>query len=332
MNNQWGRNTHRTQGGSPAGFLLAALLCLFLIGGGVYGWFVRETLQKQIGNLTKTNIELAEALTKAEAERTELASNIEALKHNTGQWAGELEQDYANLQLNEVPKLNRLLDKRDATISELEKQLDTLKKDSNVNAQKITHLETELQEAQVEAGKNTDIISDLQARAQSLAGEMDKLRSESEDLGAARSRTESFLIAAQEKAKSAELKLSALQKERIPELETALSSEKAKAAALERQLEALALLAKDPPPEPSQSESDEQPAGDAIERSPRNSAAIASLLDDQPGLSSLDDNRRRKLQNELASGACVTDALESVFDKVPLIVMRNLMRELKSDC
>lgn len=322
MNNQWGRNTQTPRGGSSAGFLLAAVLCLILIGAGVYGWFVRENLQAEIAGLTEANSTLADELAKAEAERKDLTDDITALKRNAGQWAGKLEQDYADLQLNEVPKLNRLLDKRDATIATLEKQLDTLK--ANATAEK-TRLESELTAAKAEVERSSETISGLQADAEKLNGELAQMKTQSDDLGDARSRTETLLKAARSEAEAAKAKLAALN-QRVPELEKALAVEKARTTALERQLATLSapVTGETPPP-------DEQTPGDTG-RKPRDGAEIAALLAAQPGLGRLDDTRRSRLQDELTSGACVTDALESVFDRVPLVVMRDLMRKLKSDC
>ena len=325
MNNQWGRNTQTPRGGSPAGFLLAAVLCLVLIGAGVYGWFVRENLRSEIADLTASNSELSAKLAKAEADRKGLSDDIDALKRNAGQWAGKLEQDYADLQLNEVPKLNRLLDKRDATIAALEKQLDTMK--ANAAADK-TRLETDLHAATAEAEGGRQTIGDLRSEAEKLAGELEQLKAQSGDFDDVRSRTETLLKTAQSEASAAKSKLADLN-QHVLELEKALSAEKTRAAALERQLAALSTPAADQSSEQPQADT-QTPIDNA--RKPRDDAEIAALLAAQRGLGRLDDAKRRRLQDELASGACVTDALESVFDKVPLVVMRDLMRKLKSDC
>jgi chromosome segregation ATPase len=331
MSNRWGRNTQLTQGGSSAGFVLAALLCLLLIGAGVYGWFVRQNLQAEIAGLNTANAKLADKLAKAETDRTKLAADIEALKRNAGQWAGELEQDYANLQLNEVPKLNRLLDKRDATITDLERQLDALKADGATNVQEKARLASDLQTARGAARRDAEIIADLRAKVDTLASEAERLRAESGQLGDARARAQSLLVAAQARAEAAEKKLETLQKERIPGLEREIATQRARVAALELRL-ATPDAKEETRPQPMQAEPAKQPTTDGTGRPPRDGAQIAALLDSQPGLNALDDQRRRQLQDELSSGACVTDALDRVFDRVPLIVMRNLMRELKSDC
>ena len=59
---------------------------------------------------------------------------------------------------------------------------------------------------------------------------------------------------------------------------------------------------------------------------------VDTIIGTTRGVGFLDDEKKQRLKDQLVSGACVTDALESVFDKVPLILMRNLMRDFKSDC
>lgn len=324
MTNQWGRNTQTPRGGSSSGLVLAAILCLVLIGAGVYGWFARQNLQAEIAGLSIANASLTDKLAQAEADRKSLSDDMAALKQNAGQWAGKLEQDYADLQLNEVPKLNRLLDKRDETIAALQKRLDAL--NAHAVADKA-RLETELADAKAEIERSSETIVSLQAEAEKLTGDLEQLKAQSGDLGDARSRSETFLRAAQSEAATAKSKLEALNA-RVPELEKALVAEKARTAILERQLAALSRSKADEALETPRA--DEQTPNSV--RKPRDSAEIATLLATQRGLDRLDDAKRQQLLEALSSGACVTNALESVFDRVPPVVMRDLMRKLKSDC
>lgn len=323
MSNQWGRSTQVGRGGG-SGFLLPAILGLLLIGAGVYGWLVRQNLQGEIASLTERNATLTDQLTEAEATRQKLADDMEALKRNSGQWAGKLEQDYSDLQLNELPKLNRLLDKRDATISDLEKQIDALKSQALRLAQGKTDAEKALNELQ-DAEKSKAVTNDdRQSQIDALKTELEQAVAERDEIEAVRMRTQSLLLAAQADAAASKTSLSTLQKQKLPELERELAAERAKIRDLEQRL---ATNKPTTPVETIPAKEPEQPG-----RTPRDGATVSALLDELPGLGGLDETERRRLQDELASGACVTDALETVFDKVPLIVMRNLMRELKSDC
>jgi hypothetical protein len=55
-------------------------------------------------------------------------------------------------------------------------------------------------------------------------------------------------------------------------------------------------------------------------------------MQDTPGLDRLNDTQRDRLERTLVSGECVTNALGGVFKRVPVLALRNLMRDLDSDC
>lgn len=323
MSNQWGRNTQVARSGS-SGFLLAAILCVVLIGAGVYGWLVRQTLHAEIAALTESNTALSDKLAASETSQKKITDEMNSQKRNSGEWAGKLEQDYADLQLNEVPKLNRLLDKRDATISKLEKDVNALKSQALRLSEEKTAAEEALKTLREGAAADTADASDLQAHTEALNAELERLRAEKSDLESARAGTQSLLLAAQADATAAKSTLTTLQNQKIPGLERELATEKAKNQALEQKLALTKPTATDQAPPVT--------ASGGPGRTPRDDAEVATLVNGLPGLGGLDESERRKLQDQLASGACVTEALETVFDKVPLIVMRNLMRELKSDC
>ncbi|URK87844.1 hypothetical protein LP421_08725 [Rhizobium sp. RCAM05350] len=83
-----------------------------LIAAGGYFWVARQNMQAEIAALKADTASLTAELTKVTAEKDKANSDLVNLKKNSGNWAEELEKDYAELKLNEVPKLNRLLDKR----------------------------------------------------------------------------------------------------------------------------------------------------------------------------------------------------------------------------
>ena len=60
--------------------------------------------------------------------------------------------------------------------------------------------------------------------------------------------------------------------------------------------------------------------------------AVEAALRAAPGLDALSAADRQALKDALVSGACVTTALESVFDDVPILALRNLIRDLNSGC
>ena len=55
-------------------------------------------------------------------------------------------------------------------------------------------------------------------------------------------------------------------------------------------------------------------------------------MNDTPGLDRLTSGQHDQLERVLVSGECVTNALGGVFKRVPVLTLRNLMRDLDSDC
>lgn len=70
-------------------------------------------------------------------------------------------------------------------------------------------------------------------------------------------------------------------------------------------------------------------AGDPKRRPERR---VIEAMEKTPGLDRLSKPDYDRLKAALVSGQCVTTGLEAVFDRVPVITLRNLMRDLKSKC
>lgn len=346
MSNQWGRDHQVTRGGGSSGALLPILLCLALIGGGAYFWFARQALQAEIAVLTAQTASLSQDLSSAIAEKDKANNDLAEFRKNSGNWAGELEQEYAELKLNEVPKLNRLLDKRDADISTLEKLLSTEKAAAKSASDGFTATLAKIQE-QLDAAKSD--TADARKQAQDLAADKVALNKEVASLRSAVERAMADTVAArkalEQKQAEAEKKpptfKSALDLARdvqIKTLEQSLGEERRKVAVLEKQLaDQAAALARGSDTEPADTPADNGSTDtsetvSAVDSTPRDGALVETVLGATRGLGFLDDERTQRLKDRLIAGACVTDALESVFDKVPLVLMRNLMRDLKSDC
>ncbi len=357
MSNQWGRNNQPRTAGS-SGFLLPAFLCLIIAGGGVYLWFARQAMQAEIAAVNVENIDLTTTIGKITAERDKLATDMKIFRENSGDWAGELEKEFAELKLNEVPKLNRLLDKRDADISDLEKQLADVKSQSAKAADDYAVTIAKIS-SQLESTKQT--AQSLEKRVRDIDTERRKL---SDDLAAARQlatrtaeerdRAQTALVKQQQEAETA---IAAAKSETdqsrdraISALEAALAGERRKVADLETRLAAASRRAAEVPASTeagpkTTSVPEEQPVAtsrdaagesEAIDTPPvltaRPEASVETALRLTPGLGNLNAEKSAALKEKLVSGVCVTTALESVFERVPVIVMRNLMRDLKSDC
>lgn len=353
MSNQWGRNNQVTRSSGSSGLVLPAILCIALIGAGGYFWFARQAMQTEISGLQNEANALKADVAKALAQRDEAAANLVELKKNSGNWAGELEKDYANLTLNEIPKLNRLLDKRDADISTLEKLLATDKAAAKAAADDfmatIDKLNAALSEARSTREAARQQIEQLTADKQAANKQVSNLKA---DLERATSETVAARKALDQKTTEAKTQpptfKSALDLARdvqIKTLEGSLFEERQKVVALDQKVVALeqqladqAAALKAATVQPADTSPLEN-AGPAEEkttpipgRTPRDRLVVDNIIDTTRGVGVLDQDKTQRLKEQLVSGACVTDALESVFDRVPLILMRNLMRDFKSDC
>ncbi|MBW9061977.1 hypothetical protein JNB71_01485 [Rhizobium herbae] len=344
MSNQWGRNSQVTRSGGSSGFLLPAILCAVLIAASGYFWFTRQAMQAEIAELKAQAGSLTDQLGKVTAERDKVTGDLAEFRKNSGNWAGELEQEYAELKLNEVPKLNRLLDKRDADISRLEKLLSTERAAAKSAADDFTatiaKLDADLTAAKSDAASAKNEAESLAAEKLALNTQLTSLRSAVEramaDAAAARKALEQKQADAQETAafKSALEARDA----RIETLEQSLGEARRRVAALEKQLAddaAAAAVARETSEKPDTPLSTDLPStagANAGALTPRDSQLVENVIGTTRGLGFLDEEKTQRLKDKLIAGACVTDALESVFDKVPLVLMRNLMRDFKSDC
>lgn len=424
MTNQWGREKSVVSRSSGSSFLLPALLLVLLIAGGAYGWYLREGLKTEIAGLTSEIAGLTQSLEetstrleKATSERDSLQKEIAAVRTNSGSWAEDLEKEYTELKLNEVPKLNRLLDKRDADISALESEIASLRQaaDAAQEAQSkaIAGWQAKLDaETKRVAALQADVIAqdsaalDLQKQLEAAKAEREALQSRSEaaltqaeeqlavatteaselktrlaTLEAAQSGSQKALADAKSQASAATAEAAQL-KTRLANTETGELSDLAKRletataeraaavddfqaalkanadlkaelaaakAALETAEKASAAAPRGIEPsvtsEPettvtSPAVAEETPATDSqaveppavIARQPRDRQRVESVLTTAPGLDTLDVAAMKTLGDRLVEGACVTDALDDVFERVPLVALRNLIRDLGSDC
>lgn len=125
---------------------------------------------------------------------------------------------------------------------------------------------------------------------------------------------------------------------RIAELESRLADTEGELAASQEVLDRLRLerrSSKAPQIVAEDVEVDAAKLPDALENSAldaRDPDAVAAALRTAPGLETLSDTDRQKLIDTLVAGECVTTALKSVFERVPILTLRNLIRDLHSDC
>lgn len=344
MSNQWGRDNQAARGRGSSGLLLPAILCVALIGAGGYFWFARQSMQADIAALTSRTASLTAELAEVTAAKDKANSDLVKFKRNSGNWAEELEKDYAELKLTEIPKLNRLLDKRDTDISALEQRLSTERTAAKSAADDLNATIAGLN-GQLSAAKT--VSNDARTQVQELNAEKLVLNKQIASLKAAFERAAANAAAAQkaleQKITDAEKKppafksaLDLARDAQIQTLEQSLGEERRKVETLQKQLEDQAAAAKAAAETPLEAPVAGNPVSQTGQSGqaliPRDRLMVENIIGTTRGVSFLDDDKKQRLKDQLASGACVTDALESVFDKVPLILMRNLMRDFKSDC
>lgn len=333
MANQWGRDSQgRTASGSGvAGTLVAAVVCFLLGAGGGYGYFTltRADLKQEVDLLSGQLVETT-------AERDKLATDIAAYRKNAGSWAENLETELAELKLNEVPKLTRLLDKRDGELSALRKKLSETEKAAASAKEEASGLRTELEQVKTEeipairenVAKALDLLkAEADAAQAALKTDLDKARAQSasleERLRAALDSGDGTAAAAedlQRQIKAGDDRAAALQKT-IDALKAEIAALKA-ASLASRSGNATEQPAIETQPEPETTAA----------RATRDQASVRRALDASVGLQALADADRQTLEDKLVAGDCVVPSLDLVFDRVPVLVLRNLMRDLKSDC
>jgi hypothetical protein len=336
MNNQWGRsgNGPATGGGSGiGGILFASVVCLVLGAAGGYGAFrmlggappadeigqrdrrIAELARELDTRVAEVEVgsEKARALT---AENGALTRQIEALRKDAG--ASDATAAIAeNVKLTQdiVPGLKnelQLAGQRVADAEALKKRAEEAVRDRerqlSVRADQIARLETALDQArsQKDTAQNAE-TERLEAEADTLRRQLEEAQRDAETI-----RTKD-LPALQAELARKDSEIAALNTRnvalaaRIDALETARANGEAGTPALDN-------------------------AKPADSRSPRNAALVADAMNDTPGLDRLTSGQRDQLERVLVSGECVTNALGAVFKRVPVLTLRNLMRDLDSDC
>lgn len=342
MNNQWGRsgNGQAPSGGGIGGILFASVISLALGAGAGYGAFRMmdvavpsneiEQRDQRIADLAREldtrvaqveeNTQKAQALTE---ENGALKRQVEALTTNAGTTEGAFDAaENARLTQQVVPQLrneleltSQLLADADALKKRAEESVRDRDRQLSLRADEIARLEKALVAARSQ--QNTAASAETERREAEAA-----LRRELEE-------------AQRDKDKFRTMDLPALRDEiagkdrEIAELTTRNASLTARIAALESAARTAAV-----PGEPE--DGGEKPVIDNQKpgqgRNPRSAVLVALAIDNSPGLDRLSGVQREQLERTLIAGECVTKALDGALKRVPVLALRNLMRDLESDC
>lgn len=75
-----------------------------------------------------------------------------------------------------------------------------------------------------------------------------------------------------------------------------------------------------------------QPSEPNVNLTQRDGQQVDQAMQRAPGLKVLSLSQRQTVRDALLNGACVTDTLEDVFTRVPVLTLRSLIRDLDSPC
>lgn len=357
MSNQWGRDTQVSQarGGSPFGLLIAILVSLVLGGAAGYGAMRYlgpqdadrlATVDQQIADLSAqlndSNRRLAEAVEERKRAETALDAGdpaTAALRQTLDSQRGELDSMADTLEATSRELLSEKEENARLAKALAEARQQSLAQDKAIeNARQeatsakasadaaLADLRQRLEASEGEAGKalaqlKTVEIPRLQAQIAELSDRLAKAEADGTKISAERDALGAELARSQDALKDAADKL-AREQERSAGLQAELNAARAQSAPAEDK-------APDSPPSAPPETAEDLPL---IADAPRDPAAVDAVLARTPGLDRLSAEDYQRLRSLLVSGECVTTGLQSVFRSVPVVTLRNLMRDLKSGC
>lgn len=317
MNNQWGRSSGEATGGGSGigGILFASIVCLALGGAAGYGAFramsgapsesALEDSNRRIADLADENDALKRQLDalRADASRSDTAESAENVRLAQEIVPGlQRELELAGQKLAEAERLRK---DAEAAATERARELDE-------RAGQIAQLEKAIEEARSTQAANRNAETErLEAEAETLRRELAEAKQAAKRL---RTRELPDLVA------------------EIARKNQEIATLTARNAALEERIAALETAAQPKSPQQADDNGARDNAKPADGRSPRNAALVAQVIERTPGLDRLTGTQRTQLEQTLVSGECVTNALGSVLNRVPILALRGLMRDLDSDC
>jgi len=347
--NQWGRTTPTAPGSSGGGsssrgVIFPVILSLLFGAAGGYGYFrfstpdqttelnalitERARLRTQVQDQTKELDGLTEKLAEASALPDRDATEAAALTDARRQIA-DLEVRLATLQNTPSDDaarsaLSDSLARAQSALAKATAENGDLKRliadNRRAAAKRESEFSAQLQQLSAEAPKAAAALQAQTSRVERLTADLSQASSRIADLSREADQTASAIAAMQQRIDQSLATIKSLETDKAA-LETALAAALQPPATVE------------PPQSSGTAEpSDTGSAPQATARPTRDASGVERALNAAPGLVSLSSGDRDRLKSRLVSGECVTTALGSVFTRVPVIALRNLIRDLKSDC
>ena len=369
MTNQWGRGgtTNGRRPGNSSGMALAVVLSLLIGAAGSYGYVRYAGHQERQAHqaIQEERDKLAEQVRRQSAELDDLtlklmAANGDKSKDHQAADAEErkLQDDLARMT-QARDRLQQDNDRLGNEAAGLQAQIDgltrrlTLAEQGNTDADgaraRLTRALADAEQARDAALKQVDALKagldDANAGLRDAAAERDKARdAEKDSVQTARKTglTIKTLTAELDEAKTeaaGQAQAAADARQALTrltgDLDSARQAQQRLQAELARMTAERDALSQQATREPTGTQpAGEQPTSEepAETVTPRPADAVARVLERTPGLAGLSDDKRDDLKRQLVAGACVATALEGAFGRVPLVTLRNMIRDLQSDC
>lgn len=316
--NQWGRDSGGQSGG-PGRRVMLALAVFIAMDIGLAGGYLLSRLfgpndSVTIERLTGETARLENELKAAEAELSQ------------AQAAATAQQDADETGLRET------IDRQARDLDALTEQLATVSDErqaavtaAEAQADAVAALQDELAALRDSASAGQGALADEVARLRDgvipeLTDERDRLAQELQAANGRAGELEAQVAALDGAKADAEARISTLESELA-------AAQQALAEALARPAETTT-----PPEQAEPSAGETTEPADATAQAARDPAEVEAALRNAPGLATLSQADRQRLKDALVAGECVTTALEAVFADVPILALRNLIRDLNSGC
>lgn len=339
---QWGRDSSLQSGGTRGSSALTVILMILCLGLGAAGGYAGFRLYTpdsslELDTIRAENARLSAALSATRQELNDVSTaEVEDLQAVIARQAADLDAMAEKLAAlsSEAPAPEDQTDIVDA----LSRERDALAAENRTLKADLAALQSDQETLRQDAGATEARLASELARLRDevlpdLTAERDRLLREATALSADQATLTQQLKAALQTIES-EAELIETLETRLKQAEQSLETAQAALAASrteQPETPAAANTAQavdDGPAEPAAGT--DTPATPAL--APRDPDTVAAALRAAPGLGLLSAADRQKLTDSLVSGECVTTALESVFDRVPILTLRNLIRDLDSEC
>lgn len=331
--------------------IFPVLIALLLGAAGGYGYFrfaspastaaideltaARDTLEKQVASQSVELDALSDKLAQATAAGNQGIGDqaaLEAAQTRIADLQRRLEQQAAEAgqeKDEQVVSLRKRLVDLEIAHDSLAQEKAVINRQLGQALANATKTEAALREATAKLGKAD--VPGLTKLAQDREVEITRLTA---DLAATRSQLDTATRAADTAAAaSADLK-SQLQAQttRATQLQTQLRALETVIAQQQKQAPADTVIKPDAQPADDTPETGNGNADVQPTLTVRDASSVDRALGRARGLDGLSGSDAALLRSKLISGECVTTSLETVFDRVPVISLRNLIRDLKSNC